>query len=55
MARTNADNHWCGFSSLESAERREGTEDRHACRITALGRVGICEIFGVGYVAITLT
>ncbi len=25
-ARTNTDNHWCSFSSLESAERREETD-----------------------------
>ncbi len=55
MSRTNTDNHWCGVSLLESTERREGTEGRHGCRVTALGHVGICKIFGVGYVAITFT
>ncbi len=54
-ARTNTDNHWCGFSSLESAERRERTEGRHGCHVTALEQVGICKIFGVGDVAITFT
>ncbi len=52
-ARTNTDNHWCSFSSLEGTERREGTEGRHGCHVTALGQFGICKIFGVGYVAIT--
>ncbi len=55
MARSNTDNHWCRFSSLERAERRVGNEGRHGCHVTALGQVGICKIFGVGCVAITFT
>ncbi len=54
-SQKNTDNRWCSFSSLESAERREGTEGRHKCHVTALGRDGICKIFGVGYVSITFT
>lgn len=49
------DNHLCRFSLLWTAEIREGTEERHGCHVAALGRVGICKIFGVGYVAITFT
>ncbi len=49
MPSTNMDNHWCSFFLLKSTERREGTEGRLQCRVTALGQVGICKIFGVGY------
>ncbi len=41
--------HW------RTSERRERTEGRHGCRVTALGQVGNCKIFGAGYVAITFT
>lgn len=53
MVRTITDNLWGSFSLLESAERREGTEDRHRCCITALGQMDICTLFGAGYVTFT--
>lgn len=36
---TNMDNHWCSFSSLESAESMEGTDNRHNVALLLLDRL----------------